>query len=204
MTDAQGPDRGRLARHGLRRDRPRAGPDLRRGPAQRRREGRAGRGGPRRARRDRRRRPPSQFPTFAAMLASPVACRRPTRIGSSSTAFEGRALPTGRPVPPGAQPPRPARPARRRSPARPGRSGTAGRTAARCTVRSAVPLDDAQQAALRDRLGRHARRHARPHARGRPRPDRRPGRPGRRRRLRRLGPQPPRTAPPPTDRRKDA
>ena len=40
----------------------------------------------------------------------------------------------------------------RRSPARPGRSGTAGRTAARSTVRSAVPLDEGQQAALRDRL----------------------------------------------------
>ena len=172
--------------------------------AQRRREARAR---PRPCSTSSTRSPPtssSQHPKFAEMLASPPV-PRPRRTGSSSRC--SRAGPRRRslrflrvlnrhgrlgllaPI---------AREARaiwdRRQNRRPGHASA-----------RPSPLDDGQQAALRDQAGRDDRRRPRSCTlEVDPVADRRPGRPGRRRRLRRLGPEPARTAPPATDRREDA
>ena len=141
-------------------------------------------------------------PQFATLLASPfVPAADKDRILAET--FEGRALPTvlrflrvlnrhGRldlvaPI------------------ARVGRELWDRRQNRRpVTIRSAVPLDEAQQDALRDRLGTTPRRDPGADPPGRPGADRRAGRPGRRRRLRRLGPQPSRKTPSSPDGREDA
>ena len=124
------------------------------------REGGPGRRGARRAGRDRPRRPQAHSPVRAAPGLGPGP-GRPRRIASSVELFDGRASEPGPAVPPRAQSPRPARRCSRPIVARgPGDLGPA-QPADPGLVRSAVPLDEGQMQALRDRLARTGRRHAR-------------------------------------------
>ena len=92
-------------------------------------------------------------PQFATLLASPfVPAADKDRDPRRDVRRAGPA--DGPPLPPRPQPARPARTWSPRSPAQAGQIWDRRQNRRPVTVRSAVPLDEAQQDALRDRLAR--------------------------------------------------